>query len=518
MSLPYFNMEFLPYHSLLLLLPLILLPALYFFIASKAKKNVNAEKPNFPPSPPKIPILGNFHQLGSHPHRSLHNLSQKYGPVMLLQLGRIPTLIINSAEAAKQILKTHDLEFCTRPDLVRPKRLTYNNLDIAFAPYGEYWKEVRKVSVHELLSMTRVQSFSAVREEEVADMIKSISATSSASAPIDLFEKSLSLSDKIISRIAFGKRAQKGEKYENGRLKEIIYEAMAALGYMRASNFFPEVGWILDRLSGAYWETEKSFHDFDKFFQQVIDEHLDPARQKAEHDDIIDVLLKLEKDNPSSTVHFSHDHIKAILTNLFIAGVDTSAVTINWAMAELIKNPKAMKKVQDEVRSYMGKSKDKVEEKDLDQFPYLKMVVKETLRLHPPAPFLLPRESMTYSKVGGYDVYPKTRVLINAWGIGRDPACWEKPDAFYPDRFVDSSFDFTGQQSFELVPFGGGRRGCPGVNMGLVTIELALANLLYCFNWELPNGMKNEDANMDEVAGTIAAHMKDPLYLVPIKV
>ncbi|KAI3870833.1 hypothetical protein MKW92_021592, partial [Papaver armeniacum] len=288
-------MEFLPCNSLLLLLPLILLPALYFLNTSKGKKNVSVEKPNFPPSPPKIPILGNFHQLGSHPHRSLHNLSQKYGPVMLLQLGRIPTLIINSAEAAKQILKTHDLEFCTRPDLVRPKH-------IAFAPYGEYWKEVRKVSVHELLSMTRVQSFSAVREEEVADMIKSISATSSASAPIDLFEKSLSLSDKIISRIAFGKRLQKGEKYENGRLKEIIYEAMAALG------------WILDRLSGAYWATEKSFHDFDKFFQQVIDEHLDPARQKSEHDDIIDVLLKLEKDNPSSTVHFTHDHIKAILT------------------------------------------------------------------------------------------------------------------------------------------------------------------------------------------------------------
>ncbi|KAI3846259.1 hypothetical protein MKW92_026192 [Papaver armeniacum] len=301
--------------NLFLLVPLILLP-LYFLITRKNGDQQN--KPNFPPSPPKLPIIGNLHQLGKPIHQVLHELSKVYGPVMLLQLGRVPTLVISSAEAAEQVLKTFDLEFCTRPPLVGPKRLSYNHLDIATGPYGEYWREIRKICVLELLSTKRVQSFKAVRAEEIDVMIDSLSSCSSNTTPVDVFEKLISFTHKTICRVAFGSKAGDHSRNQlvSGRLKEILYEVMVVFSSFSASDFFPEVGWIIDRITGSHCRTEKCFHNLDEFFQQMIDEHLDPERQKPDHDDIIDVLLKLKKDQ-TSTIRLTNDHIKAILMVTF---------------------------------------------------------------------------------------------------------------------------------------------------------------------------------------------------------
>ena len=172
-----------------------------------------------------------------------------------------------------------------------------------------------------------------------------------------------------------------------------------------------------------------------------------------------------------------------------------------------------MTKAQEEIRNYVGK-KGKVSESDIDQLQYLKLVVKEALRLHPPTASLT-RESRSQVNINGYNVYPKTLIYVNVWAIGRDPKCWENPEQFYPERFMDSSIDFKGQH-FEFLPFGAGRRGCPGMNMGMMTLELALANLLYHFDWKLPNGLKEEDLNMEETAG-LSNYKKEALLLVPTK-
>ncbi|KAI3936256.1 hypothetical protein MKW92_015644 [Papaver armeniacum] len=304
-------------YNLALLLPLIFLP-LYFFI-----KYRNQNKYNIPPSPPKLPIIGNLHQLSKPPHRILHKLSQKYGPVMLLQLGSIPTIVITSAEAAEQVLKTYDLDFCSRPLLAGPKRLTYNHLDIAFGPYCEYWREIRKICVLEVFSLKRVQSFSVIRKEEVSVMIDSISCSLSSSISsnstdsIDVFKMSINLLDKIISRVALGKTTfLNRDQVSDGRLQEILQEIMEALDCFSASDLFPSVGWIIDRITGVHGKIEKCFHDFDEFFQQIIDMHLDPEREKSEHEDLIDVLFKIDKEG-KSTIRFTNDHIKAIL--LYVA-------------------------------------------------------------------------------------------------------------------------------------------------------------------------------------------------------
>ncbi|PIA51587.1 hypothetical protein AQUCO_01100443v1 [Aquilegia coerulea] len=490
----------------LFLSSLLLVTILFLSIFAFKKKNKHGSKPSLPPSPPRLTIIGNLHQLGNLPHRSLQKLSKEYGPLMLMQLGSKPTVVISSAETAREVLKTHDLDFCSRPSLAGPKRLSYNFLDIAFVPYGEYWKEMRKICVLELFSAKKVQSFRFVREEEVAHMIKSISASSSS--PVNLTEKLFSLKMNHICRVAFGKK-NRGRDSDNENFHEMFIEAINLHGSFTATDFFPYFGWIIDVFTGHSRRLEKCFHAFDTFYQQVIDEHLDPQRTKPEQEDIIDVLIRLQNEQ-SGALNLTVSHIKSILKDIFLGGVDTGASTMVWGMTELARKPEVMKKVQEEIRNCVG-NKGMLEESDIDNLEYFKMVVKETFRMHPPTIFLIPRECMNHCKINGYDIYPKTRVLVNVWAIGRSSEYWENPDEFIPERFINSSIDFKGQD-FELLPFGSGRRICPAISMGTAMIELGLANLLYHFNWELPS---KDDINMDEIAG-LTVHKKIPLHLVPI--
>ncbi|KAG6650861.1 hypothetical protein CIPAW_06G072100 [Carya illinoinensis] len=457
---------------LLLLLPILLL--------MKNKIHGRRQNKNLPPSPPSLPIIGNLHQIGDLPHQSMSRLAQRYGPVMLLKFGAKPIVVISSAETAKEVLKVRDLDCCSRPLLANAGKLTYNYQDIVFAPYGEYWREIRKVCVLELFSAARVQSYRSIREEEVALLVNSISQSSSSATPVNLFEKMLPPTASILCRIAFGK-SFRGSDLDNEKFQEVLHEAEAMLASFGASEFFPYVGWIVDRLS-----------------------------------DLVDVLLRIEREQAKSGgAPFTKDNIKAILFDIFVGGSNTAAVTTVWAMAELARNPRVMKKAQDEVRNVVG-NKGKVTESDTPHLPYLKTVLKETLRLHPPAAMLLPRETMVPFKISGYDICPKSLLQVNNWAIARDPKYWKNPEEFHPERFDDSSIDYKGQ-NFELLPFGSGRRGCPGMHMGTTTVELALANLLYCFDWKLPSGMKEEDINMDESTGPGLTQKRTPLKLVPAK-
>jgi len=198
--------------------------------------------------------------------------------------------------------------------------------------------------------------------------------------------------------------------------------------------------------------------------------------------------------------------------DMFGGGGDTSGSTIVWAMAELVKDPRVMKKAQNEVREIFN-TKEIVDENYINELKYLKSIVKETLRLHPPAPLLVPRECAQACEIDGYYIPIKSKVIVNAWAIGRDPKYWTEPERFYPERFIGTSIDYKGT-NFEYIPFGAGRRICPGITFGLINVELALALLLYHFDWRLPNGMKGEDLDMTEQFG-VTIKRKDDLYLIP---
>ena len=200
------------------------------------------------------------------------------------------------------------------------------------------------------------------------------------------------------------------------------------------------------------------------------------------------------------------------MQDIFAAGGETATTTINWVMAEIIRDPRVMKKAQVEVREVFN-TKGRVDEICINELKYLKSVVKETLRLHPPAPLLIPRECGQTCEIDGYHIPVKSKVIVNAWAIGRDPKYWSEAERFYPERFIDSSIDYKGT-NFEYIPFGAGRRICPGSTFGLINVELALAFLLYHFDWKLPNGMKSEDLDMTEKFGVTVAR-KDDIYLIP---
>ncbi|XP_020111199.1 cytochrome P450 71A1-like [Ananas comosus] len=434
---------------------------------------------------------------------------------MFLQLGSIPSVVVSSSEMAREVLKTHDLDLCSRPRLVATDRYSYNSVDVSFSPYGEYWREMRKLFTVELFGAKRAPIFRAIREDEMSKMIEAISrsspsSSSSSSAPINLSKTMVDLANNIICRVALGKKYQEREA-EDGKLQKIFNELQVMLCSFYVEDYFPSMGWI-DKLRGLISRLERNVRELDAFYEQLILEHVGRERTaRSDQEDVVDALLRLSRDNKE---HLTNDNIKALISDIFVAGTETAAAAMTWAVAELIKNPELMKKAQNEVRTVVG-PKGKVEEDDLPQLPYLKSVIKETFRLHPPVPLLLIHEAIRHCSIGGYDVLPRMRVYVNAWAIGRDPGTWKDPEVFNPERFTGSAIDYKGHD-FELIPFGSGRRICPGMGVGSTSVELAVANLVYSFDWELPEGMRREEMDMEELPG-MTMHKRSGLQLVAMQ-
>ncbi|XP_050203269.1 cytochrome P450 83B1-like [Mercurialis annua] len=491
----------------ILILFLLLLPIFIFFLFKKHHSSLH-----LPPGPKADLIFGNLKQLdNSNLPKYLWQLSKQYGDLMSLRLGMKPTLVVSSAKMAQEVLKTHDLEFCSRPRLSGLHKISYNGVDLAFSPYDAYWREMRKISVVHVFNSNRVQSFRDIREDEVRIMLEKISKLSEESKVVNLSELMMSVGSGTICRIAFGKRYEDGGS-EAKRFHNLLMELQVMFGSFYFSDYFPYVGYVIDKMSGLLSRLDKVFHAFDDFYQELIDEHLDPNRNlSSDTENILDVLLQLKKDR-SFKVQLNFNNVKAVLMNMFVAGTDTSAASVIWCMCFLLKYPTTMKKAQEEVRTLIGK-KGFVNEDDIQNLPYLKAVIKEMMRLQPPVPLLIPRETVSKCSVGGYDIGAKTLVYVNALAIGRDPEAWENPLEFDPERFLKNDVDMKGQH-YELIPFGAGRRICPGIFMGIANVEIALANLIYKFDWEMPDGMSAQDIHIDDVNPGIVVHKKGDLSLM----
>ncbi|CAI9087716.1 OLC1v1021861C1 [Oldenlandia corymbosa var. corymbosa] len=458
--------------SVLFLTSLFMLLLLKLVTKSRAKP-----VSKLPPGPWKLPFIGNIHQLiGSLPHRVLRDLSKKYGPLMLLQVGEIPTLVVSSPEMAKEIMKTHDVEFASRPQIIATEILSYNSTSIAFAPYGEYWRQLRKICTIELLSSRRVQCFRYLREEETSNLVRWIAKQ-----------------DALVS---------------------IVGEGIKIAAAFNIADIFPSIK-LFHLISGVKTKLERFREKVDSIFDTIIDEHRVNQAPKTDEpeatSDLVDVLLKYHQEDEKLEFSLTSDNLKAVLLDIFTAGSETSASTVDWAMAEMIRNPAIMNRAQEEVREVF-RSKGYVDEDGLDELKYLKSVIKETLRLHPAVPLLIPRQNNEKCEVNGYEIQAKTRVLVNAWAINRYPTYWKNPETFQPERFLDSSTDYKGTH-FEYIPFGAGRRICPGMQFGVANVELPLAKFLYHFDWILP--MKLEELSLQEAYG-ITARRKEDLYVIPV--
>ncbi|KAG2261461.1 hypothetical protein Bca52824_068540 [Brassica carinata] len=392
------------------------------------------------------------------------------------------------------------------------RELSYNNLDIAFSPFSDYWKEVRKLAVKELFSTKQVYSIIPIMDEQVKKLIDSVAESASQKTPINMNKTFLDLTKRVVCKAAFGMSFE-GTGINSDGFNKLVREAFEMLGSFSAEDFIPYVGWIIDQFSGLQGRRERSVRDLDAFYEYVIGLHKEENKQGRE--DFVDLLLRLEKEGTVlGNDNLTRNHIKAILMNILLGGVETSAVTMTWTMAEITRNPRVMKKVQSEIRNQMG-NKSIISFDDTDKLTYLKMVIKEAWRLHPPIPLLSPREAVSEFEINGYTIKAKTRLHVNIWAIGRDPDTWKDPEEFLPERFMDNNIDAKGL-NFELLPFGSGRRICPAVFMGTTMVEYGLANMLYNFDWKLPEGIAVEDIDMEESPG-LSVSKKSELLLVPVK-
>ncbi|KAF8691308.1 hypothetical protein HU200_040434 [Digitaria exilis] len=395
-----------------------------------------------PPGPWRLPVIGSLHHLIGKPlvHRALTDLARRLdAPLMYLKLGEVPVVV---------------------------------------------------ATVVELLSARRVQSFRHVREDEVARLVADVAATPAGEA--------VNVSRRIAVLIADSAvRSMIGDRFtRRDEFLVSLEEGFKLVSGFNLGDLFPSspfVGFVSGMARKAQANHRKSFELMDC----AIKQHEEWRAKKEMEEDLVDVLLRVQKEG-ALDVPLTMGIIKAVILELFSAGSETSATTLQWAMAELMKHPEVMKKAQAELRGNLN-GKPKVTEDDLAHMKYMKLVIKETLRLHLAAPLLLPREAGESCKILGYDVPKGTTIFVNAWAI---------------ERFECATIDFKGTD-FEYIPFGAGRRICPGIMFAQSNIELTLAALLYHFDWELVDGLKPSELDMAEGTG-LTVRKKNDLLLHPI--
>ncbi|KAL2517512.1 Cytochrome [Abeliophyllum distichum] len=405
-------------------------------------------------------------------------------------------------------MKTNDAAFSDRAELMIAKILLYNSSDIAGAPYGEYWRQMRKLCISEFLCSKKVRSFYNLMENEASKLI--LSLRSSAGLPVNLTEKILAVESGIICRATVGRICK-----DQNSIIMTIKEAVSLAGVFNVADVFPSMK-FLHFLCGSERKLYKMHRRIDVILEDIIQQHEEnrggSKSSEPVEEDILDIFLRLSE-SKALPVPITRSNIKANILEMFIAGIETSSVVIEWAMSELMKNPRVMEKAQAEVRGAFD-GKERILDSDIKELKYLKMIIKETLRLHPPGPLLCPRMCREQCKIDGYDIPAKTIVMTNVWAMARNPEYWNNPEQFEPERFNDVPIDFNGNH-FEFVPFGAGRRMCPGITFGLAGVEISLSQLLYHFDWKIPGGISPKEFDMTENFGASGGR-KNNMFVIPI--
>ncbi|KAH7833421.1 hypothetical protein Vadar_006186 [Vaccinium darrowii] len=478
-----------------------------------------------PPTPPQAKIPTRPETMANHwqlklswfnPHQSFHHLSKKYGDIMQLKFGSFPVVVVSSPEMAREILQTHGETFASRPATAAGKYTSYNYSDMTWAPYGDHWRLARRLYLNELFSPKRIDSYEYIRVEERRALMSRLYAHSGKD--IVIREELTRFTLTNVSRMALGEKyfSESGTDRSSSRvkleeLKEMVDEWFLLGGVFNIGDWIPWLGFL--DLQG-YVKRMKALHKkFDRFHHDVIADH--KAKREADKDnfvakDMVDVVLQLA-DDPHLEVKLSSDGVKGLLQDPIAGGTDTSAMTVEWAISELLKQPQLLRKATEELDRVIGRDR-WVEEDDIPNLPYIGAIAKETMRVHPASTLLAPHFSIEDCKVAGYDIPKGTTVLVNTWSIGRDPRYWEEPKRFLPERFLGKNIDVKGHH-FELLPFGSGRRMCPAYRLGLKLIQSTLANLVHGFMWKLPENVKPKDVDMGEEYG-LTTHRKIPIVVV----
>ncbi|KAL8261225.1 hypothetical protein R6Q59_025274 [Mikania micrantha] len=446
---------------------------LVYFIFIRKTNTLSTER-EAPEPDGAWPIIGHLHLLGGSDqllHRTLGAMADKYGPAFNIRLGTRRAFVVSSWEVAKECFTVNDKALVSRPKTAAAKHMGYNYKMFSLGPYSRFWREMRRISIHELLSNRRVEMMKDVRSLEINSGIN-----------------------------------------EGQRCHKAIADFFRLSGHFVVSDFIPFLWWL--DLHGYKKQMKQTATDLDILLEGWLDEH----RKKRKHQnqdqvmDFIDVMLSLEDEGKLSNYeNDSETIIKSTCLAMLLGGPEAPAVTLTWAFALLVNNPLILRKLQHELDEQVGKDR-QVDESDIKNLPFLQAVIKETFRICPPGPLLVPREAIEDCKVAGYNVKAGTQLIVNAWKLQRDASIWNEPSKYHPERFMSLDYkhvDVTGQHFF-LVPFGSGRRSCPATTFALHVIHLIVARLVHSFDLVQPEGLP---VDMSEGHG-LTAPKKKPLVVL----
>ncbi|PIA26879.1 hypothetical protein AQUCO_08600030v1, partial [Aquilegia coerulea] len=452
--------------------------------SSKTQKRLTG----LPPSPKEIPFIGHLHLLNNTPHQTFHNLCSHYGPLIHLRLGSVLCIIASTPELAKELLITNGITFASRPVNIAISLLTYNSAGFGFAPYGPYWKFMKKIVTSNLLGDQTLTKLKDIRFEETSQLIHFLLDKARNETTVNLSQEVTKVSNNIISRMMWNIKCS-GEDDQAKEIRTLIRDSTEILAQFNLSDFIGFL-WYID-LQGIRKRAKNIHLRYDVLLENIMKKREEVRNENKEKiNDFLNILLDTMEDDESK-IRLTRENIKAFMFDFLTAGTDTSGIVVEWAMSELINHPTILEKAIEEIDSVVGKNR-LVKESDIQNLPYLLAIFKETLRLHPPIP-IFERESTENCNIAGYDIPAKTILFINNWSICRDPKNWKNPLQFQPERFMSGCesgnddlnlVDVRGQH-FNFLPFGTGRRGCPGMQLAVRLVPTIMGLLIQCFDWKL---------------------------------
>ncbi|GAB4854071.1 hypothetical protein Ancab_022653 [Ancistrocladus abbreviatus] len=492
----------LPYSTLLVIITLTILIVHLFHRSSSNHLAKN------PPGPLPLPIFGNWIRLGNNlNHRLLATLSQTYGPIFMLKLGVRNLVVVSSPELANQVLHSKGVEFGSRPQNVVFDIFTGNGQDMVFTIYGDHWRKMRRIMTLPFFTNKVVHQYSGMWEEEMDQVVYDLRNDQRVKSEGTVIRRRLQLMMyNIMYRMMFDAK----------------FESQDDPMFIEATRFNSE----RSRLAQSF---EYNYGDFIPLLRPLLRGYLDKCRdlqkrrlaffnncflekrrkimaangEKREISCAIDYIIDAQMKG-----EISEENVLYIVENINVAAIETTLWSMEWAIAELVNHPTIQQKIRHEISKTLKGNP--VTELNLHELPYLQATIQETLRLHTPIPLLVPHMNLEEAKLGGFTIPKESKVVVNAWWLANNPAWWRKPEVFRPDRFLEEEGGVEaavggGKVDFRYLPFGVGRRSCPGIILALPILGLIVAKLVTNFEMKVPIG--EEKIDMSEKGGQFSLHI-----------
>ncbi|ESQ47873.1 hypothetical protein EUTSA_v10020513mg [Eutrema salsugineum] len=479
------------------------------------KKPKDSQGCDLPPSPPSLPLIGHLHHLLSTlTHKSLQKLSTKYGPLLHIKIFNVPIILVSSASMAHEIFRSQDVNVSSRGVSAIDESLVFGSFGVINAPYGDYWKFIKKLMATKLLRPQSLERSRGIRAQELHRFYSRVLDKARKTESVEISKEMMKLTNITLCRMSMG-RSFSEENGEAEKVRGLVDETYAFTKKMFLAAILRRP---LEKLRIPLFKKDimSVSNRFDELLERILVEHKENLRDE-EHQgtDMMDVLLAAYEDK-NAEYKITRNHIKSFFVELFVGGSDTSVQTTQWAMAEIINNAKVLERLREEIDSVVGKSR-LIQETDIPNLPYLQAVIKEALRLHPPSPLVV-RTFQERCEIKGFHIPEKTILVINAYAVMRDADSWEDPDEFKPERFLlSTSSSRSGkeeekEQTLKYIPFGSGRRGCPGVNLAYIFVGTAIGVMVQCFDWRI----SGDKVNMEETFKGMNLTMVHPLKCTPV--